>query len=72
MGPFWRCSLTMCFSLSICGMQRVEKKTKNAWTQVGDQMIWDDNGDDENGHGEEWRENPLFITKYWNRLIIRK
>ena len=59
----------MCFSLSI---SNGKKKQKGAWTQVGAQMLWDDNVDDENSHGEEWIENLLFITKYWAKLGIRK
>ena len=35
-------------------------------------MLWDDNGDDQNGYGEEWGEITLLITKYWDRLRIKK
>lgn len=39
---------------------------------MGAQMLWGDNFDDENVHGEELIENPLFIIKYWAKLGIRK
>ena len=54
-------------------MQCAKKiKIKDVWTQVGAQMLRDNNVEDQNGHGEEWIENPLFIIKYWAKLAIRK
>jgi len=53
------CASTMCFSLSICN----GKKNKFLLeSQVGTQILWDDNVDGENGRGEEWIETPIFIT----------
>ena len=70
MGLFLVLVLQQCVSLFQFAMGR--NNQKSVWTQVGAQMIWDGNVDDENGHGEEWIENPLFITKYWAKLGIRK
>jgi len=30
---------------------------------MGAKMLWDDNGDDDNDHGEKWMENPLIYNK---------
>lgn len=43
------CASVVCFSLNI---KWEEKKTKGPLIQAGAQMLWDDNGDGENGHGE--------------------
>lgn len=39
--------------------------------KIGAQISQGDNQDDENGHGEEWGENPSFITKYYDRSRFR-
>lgn len=40
------------------------EKPKTMWrTQMGDQKKRDDNGDDDNDHGEEWMENPHIYNK---------
>ena len=56
-----------CSSLSKC-----RKTHKKDGTQVGDQILLGDNGDDDNDHGEELMENPLIITKYWAQLGMGK
>lgn len=62
MGPFDFLVLQRsCSSLS-----NVQKTQKKDGTQVRAQMLWDNNGDDDNDHGQEWMENHPIYNKVLN------
>ena len=58
MGPLMSLCFNDIFSLSMCAKTKIKERT-----QVGAQRCEDNNGDDDNDHGEEWMENPLIYNK---------
>ena len=60
-GSFYVLDASVIDSLSMC-----EKPKLMCITQVGVQVQEDDNGDDDNDHGEEWMKNPPLYSKVWS------